>query len=172
MARHPFIVHVGTLRCDPAAWRWEHRQAAIPDLAITASHVPPSTEVAVDVRLEWVHGGVLATGTVSASWVGECRRCLAPAGGELSASVRELFEEAGDPEVTYPLHGDQLDLGPLARDAVLLELPLAPLCREECLGLCPVCGANRNMGTCSSHLDVVDARWSALDVLREASEPG
>jgi len=133
--------------------------------------VPQGSEVVVDVGLEWVHGGILASGTVSAPWVGECRRCLAPAGGELSTHVRELFEEAGDPEVTYPLHGDQLDLEPLARDAVLLELPLAPLCQEDCKGLCPVCGSNRNQGPCTGHSEGVDARWAALDVLREASEP-
>ncbi len=171
MARHPLIVHVGTLRRDPGARRWEYRCAPIPDLAITASQVPQGSEVVVDVGLEWVHGGILASGTVSAPWVGECRRCLAPAGGELSTHVRELFEEAGDPEVTYPLHGDQLDLEPLARDAVLLELPLAPLCQEDCKGLCPVCGSNRNQGPCTGHSEGVDARWAALDVLREASEP-
>ncbi len=172
MARHPFIVHVATLRRDPAARRREHRRGPVPDLAVTASRVPVGAEVVVDVALEWVHGGILATGTVSAPWSGECRRCLSPAGGELRASVRELFEEGGDPEVTYPLHGDHLDLEPLARDAVMLELPLAPLCREDCQGLCPVCGANRNQGPCLEHLDTTDPRWSALEILREASEPG
>ena len=51
-------------------------------------------------------------------------------------------------EDTYPLEGDQLDLRPLVRDALLLELPLAPLCREDCRGLCAECGADLNLGPC------------------------
>lgn len=169
MPRRPFIVNVATLRREPGTRRWEHRQAALPDLAITASRVPAGAEVVVDVALEWVHGGILATGTVSAPWAGECRRCLAPASGEALAHVTELFEEAGDPELTYPLHGDRIDLERLARDAVLLELPLAPLCRDECQGLCPQCGGNLNLAPCS-HRGPFDLRWSALEDLRQASE--
>ena len=62
--------------------------------------------------------------------------------------MRELFEQDSDLEETYPLHGDQIDLEPLARDAVLLELPLTPLCAEDCQGLCSTCGASRNEGDC------------------------
>ena len=51
--------------------------------------------------------------------------------------MRELYTEDGDGEETYPLVDDEVDLEPLVRDAVLLELPLAPLCRPDCLGLCP-----------------------------------
>ena len=64
--------------------------------------------------------------------------------------MRERFAPAGGTdrdEEAYPLAGDELDLEPLARDAVLLELPLAPLCAEDCPGLCPTCGANRNTET-------------------------
>ena len=67
----------------------------------------------------------------------------------------------------YPLAGDELDLEPLARDAVLLELPLAPLCTEDCQGLCPTCGANRNTESCDC-APPADPRWAALDVLRDA----
>ena len=56
---------------------------------------------------------------------------------------------------------------PLVRDAVLLDLPLAPLCSEECLGLCPQCGANWNEGSCGCP-PVTDARWAALDRLRDS----
>ena len=67
------------------------------------------------------------------------------------AEVRERYAPVGGAdrdEEAYPLSGDELDLEPLARDAVLLELPLAPLCSEDCRGLCPVCGANRNTEPC------------------------
>ena len=72
-------------------------------------------------------------------------------------------------EDTYPLEGDQLDLRPLVRDALLLELPLAPLCREDCRGLCAECGADLNLGPCQCR-PALDARWRALDALRAAEE--
>jgi uncharacterized protein len=166
MTQHPFVVNVATLRRQPGASRREQREGPIPELAVTGSEVPEGAFVVVDVLLESVHGGIMATGWVTAPWAGECRRCLAVARGELRSAVRELFEPSGDPEQTYPLRGDQLDLGPLARDAVLLDLPQVPLCIEECLGLCPVCGINRNEASCSCQTESVDPRWAPLDALR------
>jgi uncharacterized protein len=83
--------------------------------------------------------------------------------------VRELFETTPDEEDIYLLKGDQIDLEPLVRDAVLLELPQAPLCTEGCRGLCPTCGTNLNEGTCPCETEVRDPRWAALDELRERS---
>ncbi|HWD72964.1 MAG TPA: DUF177 domain-containing protein [Actinomycetota bacterium] len=166
MTQHPFVVNVATLRRQPGASRRERREGPIPELTVTGSSVPEGARVVVEVLLESVHGGILATGSVMAPWVGECRRCLAVARGELRSTVRELFEPSGDPEQTYPLRGDQLDLEPLARDAVLLELPQVPLCTEGCLGLCPVCGINRNEASCSCRTESVDPRWAPLDALR------
>lgn len=137
---------------------------------VTGAHVAESADVCVDADLEAVHGGVMVHGFVHTTWQGECRRCLGPAAGELRTEVRELFEEASDKrpdrEETYPLHREQLDLAPLARDAVLLELPQAPLCAEACKGLCPSCGANLNEGGCPCEPQATDPRWAALDVLR------
>ncbi|HET6915863.1 MAG TPA: DUF177 domain-containing protein [Acidimicrobiales bacterium] len=79
-------------------------------------------------------------------------------------------------EETYPLKGELLDLQPLVRDALLLDLPLAPLCREDCKGLCPTCGADLNDGPCSCARAPADPRWAALDLLKEGglrqSDPG
>ena len=81
-------------------------------------------------------------------------------------------------EETYPLRGELLDLQPLVRDALLLELPLAPLCSEDCRGLCPTCGADLNDGPCSCDQAPADPRWAALDLLKdpgltpEQSDPG
>lgn len=115
---------------------------------VTGTHVPDDAEVDVEVLLEPVHRGVMATGTVRAPWVGQCRRCLEPVRGELETEVRELYEEGSDETETYLLQGDQLDLEPLVRDAVLLGLPQAPLCEEGCSGLCPTCGAELDQGPC------------------------
>ena len=79
-------------------------------------------------------------------------------------------------EETYPLKGEMLDLQPLVRDALLLELPLAPLCSEDCQGLCPTCGADLNDGPCSCDHAPADPRWAALDLLKDGrlqqSDPG
>ncbi len=146
--------------------------------------VPKDAEVGMKITLSSYPGGVMASGTVDAPWAGECRRCGGPVSGQLQVAVRERYVESGgsgtsssspaspspasaDDEDAYPMTDDTLDLEPLARDAILLELPLAPLCRDDCLGLCPVCGANRNDEPCACE-QPPDPRWSALDVLRDA----
>ncbi|HZU78781.1 MAG TPA: DUF177 domain-containing protein [Acidimicrobiales bacterium] len=168
----PFLVHAAKLRKELGS-RWhEVRRGVLPDLVVTGSAVPDEAEVEADVVLESVLGGVAVTGTVRAPWQGSCRRCLAPARGELAVAVREHFTEDGDGEETYPLHDGEVDLEPLVRDAVLLELPQAPLCRADCRGLCPICGADRNEQACTCE-PPRDERWAALDALRPPSEdPG
>jgi uncharacterized protein len=163
----PFLVNVGVLRRAGVHAREEHRHGPLPGLEVTGSRVPDHAEVAIDALLEVASGtSILVSGTVAAPWEGDCRRCLQPARGTLAATVRELFEDRPQPDDTYKLGGDQLDLEPLVRDAVLLELPQAPLCSEACAGLCPTCGANRNEGTCDCDTNLTDPRWAALDALR------
>jgi uncharacterized protein len=165
----PFLVHTAALRRSVGTRRAEHRQGALEGLDCSGSAVPAGADVSADVVLEAVIGGVSVTGTVSAPWVGACRRCLAPASGELRMAVRELYTDEGDGEDTYRLEGDDVDLEPLVRDAVLLELPQAPVCREDCAGLCPWCGAERNQGPCGC-TPPADPRWQALDQLRPEHE--
>src|SRR5438093_1572777 len=166
MTQHPFVLSVSDLVHRPGARRTEHLAAPLPGLAITNSRVPDDKDVRLDVVLESVHEGILASGTVSARWDGECRRCLRTVSGELRASFRELFEAEPTEGESYPLRHEQVDLEPLAREVVLLELPQAPLCRDDCLGLCPHCGADLNEGPCDCVPEDRDPRWAALDVLR------
>jgi len=166
MAKREWSVNVGLLRHHPGSVSHEVRAGALPGLTVIESRVPDDALVTVDVTVQVAEGAVVAHGTVSAPWVGVCRRCLRPAAGEIETEVRELFEPDGDGDDTYPLRGDQVDLEPLARDAVLLGLPLAPLCTEGCLGLCPICGANRNEGDCGHRDQPTDPRWAGLDVLK------
>lgn len=165
-ANRPFLVHAARLR-NRVGTRWhEVRRGVIEDLACSGSAVPEGTEVEADLVLESVVGGVSVTGTVRAPWVGACRRCLEPASDTLVLAVREHFTEGGDGADTYPLHEGDVDLEPMVRDAVLLELPQAPLCEPHCRGICPGCGANRNEGPCRCAAPR-DERWAALDVLRD-----
>jgi uncharacterized protein len=120
--------HLGTQRTIEV-------QAPLADLAITTASVPPDADVTARLVLEAIRDdAITATGTVVAPWSGECRRCLTPVGGEVTANVKEVFEAHPVEGETYRLDGDQVDLEELVRDAVLLALPLAPLCDEDCAG--------------------------------------
>ena len=164
MGARPFVVPVlPVLRSGEP--RRERRSGRIDGLVVSGSEVPPGAEVVVDVVLEPLGASIEAVGTVSAPWTGECRRCLRPVRSSLRAGVREIFEEEPVAEETYPLRHGEVDLEPMAREAVMLELPQAPLCREDCLGLCPTCGADRNEGGCGC-APAIDPRWAVLDRLR------
>ena len=169
----PFLVHAARLRRSVGTRQHEVRRGVIEDLACSGSAVAAQAEVEADVVLESVMGGLSVTGTIRAPWAGTCRRCLEPAGGVLELAVREHFTEGGDGEETYPLHDGEVDLEPMVRDAVLLELPQAPLCRTDCRGLCPTCGTNRNLEPCRCERPR-DERWAGLDALAVpgAAAPG
>ena len=158
-------MQVAALRKVPGTTRHETRSGVIDGLAAVGVSVPAGAAVGVDAELTSDPGGITVSGMVSAPWLGECRRCGGPVRGRVEVAVRERYVSATDAdEDAYLLNGDELDLEPLARDAVLLDLPLAPLCSAECRGLCPQCGANWNDGPCGCP-PVTDPRWSALDAL-------
>jgi len=167
MTTRPFIVHVARLRRSGASRSHEQRSGPIAGLEVTGSRVPEGSDVSVDVVLEGVAGGVEVAGTVEAPWVGACRRCLAEAKGTLVVPVRELYTQSGDGNETYELRDDTVDLEVLAHDALLLELPPAPLCRPDCQGLCPMCGVDRNLEKCSCETPP-NPRFAALDALLSA----
>jgi uncharacterized protein len=167
--RRPFTVQVASLRKVAGSTRHEERRGVIGDLATVGVVVPEASVVDAELELASYPGGIMITGTVRAPWRGECRRCGGPVAGEVAAAVRERFAPVGGSdgdEDAYRFEGDELDLEPLVRDAVLLELPLAPLCAEGCQGLCPQCGTNWNVAECAC-TPAGDPRWSALDALRD-----
>ena len=133
--------------------------------------MPDGATVVVDGDLESLSDTIVVHATARAPWRAVCRRCLGPADGELVASLTEVFSgrgyEGDDGEEVHPIKGDAIDLGPSVHDALALELPLAPLCREDCGGLCPTCGTDLNVGACDCRTESIDPRWAALDVLRE-----
>lgn len=141
--------------------------APLEGLQTSTAQVPDDADVDVQVTLESIlDGAVTATGTVSAPWVGECRRCLKEVTGTLVADVREVFSPRPlQDEDVYPLDGDHVDLAPMARDAVLLHLPLAPLCTEVCAGPDPE-GHPVSVEGESGEGGAADPRWSALGELR------
>jgi len=165
--RSDLVVDVTPLRKLPGSTMRVARVGRLMGLRLSAAAVPEGDEVAVDAELAWASDDVVVTATIRAPWSGQCRRCLGDAVGEITAQVREVYETSSDGEETYALNGSQVDLAPLVRDAVILGLPPAPLCDEGCLGLCPVCGANRNEARCRCDVSLPDPRWAALDALRD-----
>ena len=125
-------------------------------------------DIDLDLRLESVSEGVLATGVVSAELVGECSRCLGEVREERDFDLQELYYYPGrDAEEDALFVVDEyIDLDPPMRDAIVLELPFTPLCREDCLGLCPICGFNLNDDPEHNHGEQIDPRWEGLELFK------
>ncbi len=165
-------VNVADLVHRPGARRHEQVSGVVGPMQVVGTTVPADRQVMVDAVLEWVSEGVLATGEVLTDWEGECRRCLRLVHGQARAEFRELFEPRPQEGETYPLKHDHIDLEPLAREALLVELPLVPLCSPDCRGLCPTCGAELNAGPCECAPAQRDPRWQVLDALKGEIIPG
>ena len=160
------IVNVVDLRRKLASRQRVHvLTPAGADLVVGDASVPEGGEITVDVQLESLSDGIIVTGTVSSPWLAVCRRCLGPATGSLTVEVRELYQVRPSVDDAFAFEGDLLDLAPLVREALMLDLPVAPVCRPDCLGLCPVCGLDRNETACSCENEPTDPRWSALEGL-------
>lgn len=132
--------------------------------------VPDGSDLVLDLRLESVSEGILVSGTARVSLTGECARCLEPFTDGLEVDLQQLFAYPGhaddtDDDEIGRLVDDFIDLEPLIRDAVVLALPLAPACREDCPGLCPQCGARlADVPPGHAHHDV-DPRWAGLEAM-------
>jgi uncharacterized protein len=159
-------VSVADLLPHPGSTKRVERQALLDGLAVSGSSVPAGELTTVDVELQALNDGIVVVGTVRAPWTGECRRCLKAAGGEVVAAVQEIYERDPVEGETRRLRDATVDLSEMARDAVLLELPIAPLCEDDCAGLCPTCGVDRNETDCDCAATEADPRWAALADLR------
>jgi uncharacterized protein len=159
---------VTELRRRPGTQREVALAAQLPDLALSSARVPDGADIELDAVLEAVEGGVTLTGHLHAPWVGACRRCLEDVTGVLDIELSEVFEPRPTPGETYPIQGDDVDLEPVLREAVLLHLPLAPLCAEDCRGPAPEALPVVVEGEVTEDDEPRgDPRWAALDVLRE-----
>jgi uncharacterized protein len=168
----PFQVNVAELVRRPGSRRALHLEApAPPDMVVGDAQVPAGTTIAADLELESLSDGVTVSGRLVARWTGTCRRCLGTADGDLEVSVLELYQAAATTEEAYRYVGDLVDLGPMVRESLMLDLPLAPLCRDDCPGLCPVCGADLRAGDCGCDRVPLDPRWGALADLRDRLDP-
>lgn len=168
--RKPLVLDTRELGRRPGSMREVHRTVQAPEgLGIVdLVGVPAGADLELDLRLESVVEGVLVSGSVIGSVTGECGRCLEPVSNVLRVRVQELFAYAPDPDADEDesrMAGDLLDLEPVVRDAVVLALPLTPLCSESCSGLCVGCGERLDDLPEDHAHEAIDARWSALQGL-------
>ena len=134
-----------------------------PMLAIKAGQ-----ELKIDFKAEAVSDGVLISGRIISEAEGECGRCLDEIREEVDQDFRELFlyesrkSDNEDDDELFALDGDIADIETPIRDAVVLAMPLNPLCKPDCMGLCSECGERlERLGPDHSH-EKVDPRWSGL----------
>jgi uncharacterized protein len=174
----PWVIDTRDVGRRPGSMRRYHRDVPLSTaIGLDVIGIPAGEQVSLDVRLESVMEGVLVSGTASAPVTGQCARCLDPLIDQLEVELLELFaypdtatDETTDPDEVSRVVDGLVDLQPVVRDAVLLALPLAPLCSEDCLGLCPECGGKRaELGTDHWH-ERIDPRWTALKQRLRGSE--
>lgn len=125
------------------------------------------TEIHIALQLESINGGIIVHGTVTGQSHLLCGRCLRDIDYANVASIDEMYQRVPDNPDAYPIEGESLDLQPMVREMVLLSLPDTPLCKVDCPGLCPQCGADLQSAPCSCQTQRLDERWAILDQLRE-----
>jgi uncharacterized protein len=170
-AENGLLLDVSELERRPGTLRTYHVDASAPaDLGTAVLGVPEASPLTIDLRLESVAEGIVATGTAAARVAGECVRCLDPIANDVEVEFQELYvypESDAAEDEAQRLDGDHLDLEPAVRDALVLSLPFQPTCQDDCPGLCPECGAKLADDPAHTHAPAVDPRWAALSELAD-----
>jgi uncharacterized protein len=176
--RSPLVLDTRELPRRPGALRPVKRVVSAPaDLGLELIGVPEGAELSLDLSLQSVSEGVLVSGTVTGPLEGECGRCLRPISASLVVPIQELYayadsttEETTEEDEVGRMDGDLIDLEPALRDAVVLELPTNPVCREDCPGLCPECGVRWDDLPADHSHEQGDPRWAGLSQLTRKEE--
>lgn len=145
MNNHPYRINVGFLINAPVG---TYRDFTIDEPSMDLADDLHGDDIHCSVRVSKVQQGILAEADCSCKTELECIRCLEPFSTVLNAHFEELFafrflRENQEAEQYLPDNG-YMDLGELIREYLVMEVPYAPICKEECKGLCPVCGRNLN----------------------------
>ena len=132
-----------------------------------AATVPAGEIVELNLRLESVHDGILATGEVDSTALADCSRCLEPLKLAVEVDFQELFAYSLEQEDDFLVQDEKIDLEQAITDAVVLSLPFKPVCSEDCLGLCSECGVKLAEDPEHAHQAQNDSRWSELESFRK-----
>ena len=163
-------------------WEADLEFVAPPELEVGMAKVAPASKMPAQIRIESVLDGVLVNLDFDFEVEAECARCLEPVMWTDHSRVTELFlyeetdsrgrvvqacDDASEELTLFYVQDDAVDLLDSVRDAIVLDLPLSPLCRPDCLGICPQCG-DKFEGVPHDHA-TTDHRWSALEGLLEST---
>jgi uncharacterized protein len=139
------------------------------ELGVALIGVPAGADLELDLTMQSVSEGVYVSGRVSGALAGECGRCLRVIDDTIEVTIAELYayrnsttDETAEEDEVGRLRDDLIDLEPVVRDAVVLALPVNPVCRADCPGLCPDCGVAWDELPAGHSHEQLDSRWAAL----------
>ncbi len=164
------LINVADLRRRLGQRRVENVEITLGQQTVIGSRTTAEPVVG-ELTVESIERGVSAYGDVRFSWEGDCRRCLEVTGGPLKIDIHEIFQvDAPEDSELIDFDGIQIDLVPIVRDAVVLSLPLAPLCGDDCAGPDPdrypaVTEDERERERAEEAANTPDPRWAALEGL-------
>ncbi len=168
MPQSPFIVVVSDLLGHTGARRTETLQGP---LDVELDQVVSCSDGAATVTLEAIADGLIVRGAIEADSVLRCNRCLTETPFDASAEITQAYGLESDGDI-LPIDSDgSIDLGPLLHDELSLAIPLVPVCKEACLGLCPTCGTDLNKDPCDGHPEESSSPFAALKDLLDTQRP-
>ncbi|MGY4710058.1 YceD family protein [Mycolicibacterium sp. CBM1] len=177
-SRSPLVIDISRLGRRPGTMMELRQSVPSPSrIGLDLIAIQPGADLNLDLRLESVSEGVLVSGTVQAPTSGECSRCLTPVTGEIEIFLTELYaypdsatESTTEEDEVGHVVDQTVDLEQPIVDAVGLALPFAPLCSEDCPGLCPQCGVALATAEPDHDHDLIDPRWAKLVGMRPTAE--
>ncbi|QUY62443.1 Ribosomal protein L32p-like protein [Gulosibacter molinativorax] len=170
MTTSPYAVNVATLINRPGTMQEMQLSITVPErIGEGMIYFDTGAELEVELRLESLVDGVLATADVSGVLTGQCSRCLQDIEQPWSGNITELYTFENEEGTEYVVQQDLLDLEGPIRDAVVLDLPFQPLCEPGCLGLDPETGEKLTEPLPEPE-DIIDPRWEQLKGLLESSD--
>jgi len=172
-------IDLGQVRQQPFSWQ---ETVAVDAAGLGRDEVLALGPVAWQGRVTYAEPDFYLRARLDYEQTLACHRCLEPVVEPVSTEVELMLEveggqpmggehELGEDDLgVVQVDGEIFDPAPLLREQLLLAVPMKPLCRDDCKGLCPHCGADRNEGTCGCKDDWVDPRWAALAKLKSGRE--
>lgn len=144
-----------------------HDTVELPSLVKENRQVVAMDPVKVDLHAQVVSDTLTVGGDLKTRFKYRCSRCLTDYDDELHVDFSEQFvrskpEELSDEDLRNPVSNDPIELNPFFEQEILLAMPYTPVCMEECAGLCPVCGTNRNEHVCECKTERIDPRLADL----------
>lgn len=160
-------VDIGDLLGRPGSTKRLEFSERVEGLVMSMARVSDGSELAFRLRCDALVEGIHVSGPVAGELTLECRRCTARFRRSFEVRFDEIFAFERTGEEDYLVEGERLELEPAVRDAIVLELPQNPLCREDCRGLCSTCGEDRNLADCGHRGEPAEIRWEPLRRLIE-----